>query len=171
MRVDSSKRVVYTAIVSNLTIAIFKYLAAGFTHSTADLLGMKRSARPPDPLHPFGHGKVLYFYSLLVAVYIFGIGGVLAMHQGISHIRRPQEFTHIGWNYAVIAIAFASEFYSWRISYRELLSRKDPDESTWDEIIGSKDTTVFTIFLEDSAGMAGTFLAFLGIFIGHGVPD
>jgi divalent metal cation (Fe/Co/Zn/Cd) transporter len=89
------------------------------------------------------------------------------MHQGISHIRHPQEFTHVGWNYAVLAIAFASEFYSWRISYRELLSRKDPDESTWDEIIGSKDPTVFTIFLEDSAGMAGTLLAFLGIFIAH----
>jgi cation diffusion facilitator family transporter len=184
VRSDSSKNVIYAAIASNLTIAIFKYLAAFFTgssamlaeafHSTADtgnefllLLGIKRSARPPDPLHPFGHGKVLYFYSLLVAVYIFGIGGVLAMHQGISHIRHPQELTHIGWNYAVIAIAFASEFYSWRISYRELLSRKDPDESTWDEIIGSKDPTVFTIFLEDSAGMAGTVLAFLGIFVGQ----
>jgi cation diffusion facilitator family transporter len=184
VRSDSSKRVIYAAIVSNLTIAIFKYLAAFFTgssamlaeafHSTADtgnelllLLGIKRSARPPDPLHPFGHGKVLYFYSLLVAVYIFGIGGVLAVHQGISHIRHPQKFPHVGWNYAVLVIAFASEFYSWRISYRELLSRKDPEESTWDEIIGSKDPTIFTIFLEDSAGLAGTLLAFLGIFIGH----
>ena len=184
MRSDSSKRVIYAAIVSNLTVAVFKYLAAFFTgssamlaeafHSTADtgnelllLLGIKRSTRPPDPLHPFGHGKVLYFYSLLVAVYIFGIGGVLAMHLGISHIRHREEFTHVGWNYAVLAIAFASEFYSWRISYRELLSRKDPEESTWDEIIGSKDPTVFTIFLEDSAGMAGTFLAFLGIFLGQ----
>jgi hypothetical protein len=48
-----------------------------------------------------------------------------------------------------------------------LLKRKDPDESTWDEIIGSKDPTVFTIFLEDSAGLAGTFVAFVGIFIGQ----
>ena len=148
-------------------------LAEAF-HSTADtgnelllLLGIKRSARPPDPLHPFGHGKVLYFYSLLVAVYIFGIGGVLAIHQGISHIRHPQEFTHVGWNYGVLAIAFASEFYSWRISYRELLSRKDPEESAWEEIIGSKDPTVFTIFLEDSAGLVGTLLAFLGLLVGQ----
>jgi divalent metal cation (Fe/Co/Zn/Cd) transporter len=89
------------------------------------------------------------------------------MYRGISHIRHPQGFAHVGWNYAVLAIAFASEFYSWHISYRELLSRKDPEESTWDEIIGSKDRTVFTIFLEDSAGLAGTFLAFLGIFIGQ----
>jgi cation diffusion facilitator family transporter len=128
---------------------------------------MKRSARPPDALHPFGHGKALYFYSLLVAVYIFGIGGIIAIYQGISHIRHPQEFTHVGWNYVVLAISFAFEFYSWRISYQELLSRKDPDESTWDEIIGSKDPTVFTVFVEDSAALVGILLAFLGIFVGH----
>jgi cation diffusion facilitator family transporter len=110
---------------------------------------------------------VLYFYSLLVAVYIFGIGGVLAVRQGIVHFRQPDQFTHMGWNYIVLAAAFALDFYSWRISYKELLSRRDSDESTWQEIIGSKDPTVFTIFLEDSAGMAGTVLAFLGIFVAH----
>jgi cation diffusion facilitator family transporter len=143
-------------------------------HSTADsgnelllLWGIRRSERPPDSLHPFGHGKVLYFYSLLVAVYIFGIGGVLAVRQGIVHFRQPDQFTHMGWNYIVLAAAFALDFYSWRISYKELLSRRDSDESTWQEIIGSKDPTVFTIFLEDSAGMAGTVLAFLGIFVAH----
>jgi divalent metal cation (Fe/Co/Zn/Cd) transporter len=59
------------------------------------------------------------------------------------------------------------EAYSWRVSYRELQSRKDPDETTWEEIIGSKDPTIFTVFLEDSAGLIGTLLAFLGIFLGH----
>jgi divalent metal cation (Fe/Co/Zn/Cd) transporter len=54
-----------------------------------------------------------------------------------------------------------------RISYKELLARKDPDESTWQETIGNKDPTVSTIFLEDSVGMAGTVLAFLGIFFAH----
>jgi cation diffusion facilitator family transporter len=148
-------------------------LAEAF-HSTADtgnelllLVGMKRSVRPPDPLHPYGHGKVLYFYSLLVAVYIFGFGGGLAIYQGISHLRHPESSTHIGWNYAVLAVAAAFEFYSWQISYRELLSRKDPAEPTWDEIIGSKDPTVFTVFLEDSAGLVGTVLAFFGIFLGR----
>ena len=180
----SSQKVVYVAIATNLAITICKYAAATVTgssamlaeafHSTADagnelllLLGMKRSARPADALHPFGHGKALYFYSLLVAVYIFGMGGVLAFYKGIARLQHPQFSSHVSWNYAVLALAAIFDFYSWRISYVELLARKDPDESTWDEIVGSKDPTVFTVFMEDSAGLAGTFLAFLGIFLGR----
>jgi cation diffusion facilitator family transporter len=148
-------------------------LAEAF-HSTADtgnelllLWGIKRSARPPDSLHPYGHGKVLYFYSLLVAVYIFGVGGGLAVHEGISHLKHPEIPSHPGWNYAVLALAAVFDFYSWRISYRELRARKDPNESTWDEIKGGKDPTVFTVFLEDSAGLLGVLLAFLAIFLGR----
>src|SRR5258705_9597992 len=106
MASESSNRIVLIAIGANLGIAACKYAAAVFTrssamlaeafHSTADLgnelllfLGMKRSTRPPDELHPYGHGKVLYFYSLLVAVYIFAIGGVFAFYQGIVALKDP----------------------------------------------------------------------------------
>jgi cation diffusion facilitator family transporter len=179
-----SRKVIYAAIVANVAIAIGKYAAAILTgssamlaeafHSTADsgnefllLVGIKRSRRPPDALHPYGHGKALYFYSLLVAVYIFGVGGGLAIHDGISHLQHPQLSAHPGWNYAVLAFAVLFELYSWFISYRELQRRKDPDETTWDEIKGSKDPTVFTVFLEDTAAIVGASLAFLGIFLGH----
>jgi cation diffusion facilitator family transporter len=178
-----SKRIIFTAIAANLAIASCKFIAAAFTrssamlaeaiHSTVDignelllLLGMRRSARPADPLHPFGHGKVLYFYSLLVAVYIFALGAGLTLYQGISRLKHPTLPENVGWNYAVLAGAAVFESYSWRISYRELQRRKDPDESIFDEIVGSKDPTVFTIFLEDSAGLIGTVLAFLGILLG-----
>ena len=178
----SSRRVVYTAIVANLAIAACKYAAAALTHSSAMLaeavhstvdtgnellllLGMKRSVRPPDELHPYGHGKALYFYSLLVAVYIFGMGGLLALYEGISHLRHPRPATHIVWNYVVLALAAAFDYYSWRISYRELMSRKDPNESLWSELVGSKDPTIFTVLLEDSAGIVGAVLAFFGILL------
>lgn len=95
------------------------------------------------------------------------MGGGLSIHEGISHLQHPQPADHPGWNYAVLAVAAAFEFFSWRISYRELNRRKERDESIWDEIMGSKDPTVFTVFLEDSAGLLGAFLAFLGIFLGH----
>src|SRR3954470_5642733 len=184
MATRESKGVIYAAIFANIAIAVCKFAAAAVTHSsamlaeafhsTADsgnelllLLGMKRAARPPDALHPYGHGKALYFYSLLVAVYIFGVGGGLAVHHGISQLRNPRLPDHPGWNYAVLLIGTVLEYYSWRISYRELQAQKDPGESTWDEIIGSKDPTVFTVFLEDTAGLAGAFLAFVGIFCGR----
>jgi cation diffusion facilitator family transporter len=183
MRSRSSRKVIYAAIVANLGIAASKYLAASFTgssammaeaiHSTVDtgnelllLLGMKRSLRPAHPLHPFGHGKALYFYSLLVAVYIFALGGGLTIYRGVSHLLNPELPENAGWNYIVLAVAAGFEFYSWRVSYRELRQRKDPDESIFDEIVGSKDPTVFTVFLEDSAGLIGTGIAFLGIFLG-----
>jgi cation diffusion facilitator family transporter len=184
MPTRESKGVIYAAIFANIAIAICKFSAAAVTgssamlaeafHSTADsgnelllLWGIKRSARPPDALHPYGYGKALYFYSLLVAVYIFGVGGGLALHEGISHLKHPEIPTHPGWNYAVLALAAVFDFYSWRISYRELRARKDPNESTWDEIKGGKDPTIFTVFLEDSAGLLGVLLAFLAIFLGR----
>jgi cation diffusion facilitator family transporter len=184
MATRESKGVIYAAIFANIAIAICKFSAAAVTgssamlaeafHSTADsgnelllLWGIKRSARPPDALHPYGYGKALYFYSLLVAVYIFGVGGGLALHEGISHLKHPEIPTHPGWNYTVLALAAVFDFYSWRISYRELRARKDPNESTWDEIIGGKDPTLFTVFLEDSAGLLGVLLAFLAIFLGR----
>jgi len=184
----ASRKVIYAAIVANLAIAACKFVVAAFTkssgmlaeavHSTVDtgnelllLLGLKRSQRPPDPLHPFGHGKVLSFYSLLVAVYIFAVSGLLTVYQGIWRLRHPQPSLHLGWNYALLALAAAFELYSWRISYRELLLRKDRDETIWQEIIGSKDPTIFTVFLEDSAGLIGAVLAFLGILLGQVPPQ
>jgi len=148
-------------------------MMAEAVHSSVDtgnelllLLGMKRSIRPADPLHPYGYGKALYFYSLLVAVYIFALGGGLAVYRGISHmLHEPRLPENVGWNYGILAVAAAFEFYSWRVSYRELRLRKDPDENVFDEIVGSKDPTIFTVFLEDSAGLIGTMLAFLGIFL------
>jgi cation diffusion facilitator family transporter len=179
-----SLKVVYSGLLANVAIAICKFVAAGLTgssamlaeafHSAADAgnefllwIGIKRSMRPPDALHPYGHGKALYFYSLLVAVYIFGIGGGLAVHEGISHLHHPQLSTHAGWNYLVLALSAGFDFYSWRISYRVLREKKDPNESLWDEIIGGKDPTIFTVFLEDSAGLVGAGLAFIAIFLGQ----
>lgn len=107
MSSGGSNKVIYVAMGANLAISLSKYLAAAFTgssamlaeafHSTLDTgnevllsFGMKRSARPPDGLHPYGHGKALYFYSLLVAIYIFRVGGGFAVYEGITHLQQPR---------------------------------------------------------------------------------
>ncbi len=102
-----SKLVIYGAIGANIAIAVTKFTVAGITgssamlsegvHSAVDtfnglllLVGIRLSKRPATPEHPFGHGKELYFWSLIVAVLIFGLGGGVSFFEGVQHIRHPE---------------------------------------------------------------------------------
>jgi cation diffusion facilitator family transporter len=181
---SSSMRVLYVAIAANVAIALTKYAAAAVTgspamlaeavHSTADscnefllLFGVKRSERPPDDLHPFGHGKELYFWSLVVAIVIFGLGAGCSLDDGISRLLHPSATTKPTWNYAVLAIAAVFESYSWYVSRKELLARRKPGQTLWRVIRSSKDPSVFTVFVEDSAALVGIAIAVLGIALGQ----
>lgn len=180
--VSSRSRVIYVAIAANTVIAVSKLVVALLTRSSAMLaeafhsivdtgnelfllLGQKRSERPPDAAHPFGHGKELYFWTLMVGVLIFGLGGGFSIYEGIVRLLQPPIYRHVGWNYLVLAVAAVFEGHSWYVAYAELRSQKSPDESTMHLIRRSKDPTVFTIFLEDSAALVGIALAFLGILL------
>ena len=84
-------------------------------HSTVDagngmllLVGIDRSQRAATAEHPFGHGKELYFWSLIVAVLIFGVGGGVSAYQGIVHILHPEPMGDPAWNYVVLGAAAAS---------------------------------------------------------------
>src|SRR3977135_2683577 len=97
---------IVAAIAGNLAIAATKFVAAGFTgssamlsegiHSLVDtgneillLLGLRKSRKPPHSGHPFGHGKDIYFWSLIVAVALFGVGGGMSVYEGITHLLHP----------------------------------------------------------------------------------
>ena len=176
--------VVYAAIVGNVGIAISKFAAAAFTgsssmiaegiHSSVDtandcllILGIHRSQRPPDPTHPFGHGKELYFWTLLVAVFIFGVGGGMGLYEGITHLIHPEKLESPTWNYVVLGIAAVLEGTTWTIALRNFLKVKPPKASIVHAVHTSKDPTVFSVLFEDSAALAGLLLAFLGVFLGH----
>lgn len=174
---------IYGAMAANLAIAATKFAAAAFTgssamisegiHSLVDtgnqlllLLGLHRSKRPADASHPFGHGKELYFWSLIVAVLLFGVGGGMSVYDGIYFLLHPHPLESATWSYVSLAIAFVFEGISWLLAMRQLrpLIR---GRGVWKALRTSKDPSILILFFEDSAALAGLVLAFLGIFLGH----
>jgi divalent metal cation (Fe/Co/Zn/Cd) transporter len=106
----------------------------------------------------------LYFWSLIVAVVLFGLGGGLSIYEGITHILNPEEVTDPLWNYATLGVAALFEGTSFTIATRELM-RRQPGKSIWRAVRASKDPTVFVVVFEDAAALAGLALAFLGVLL------
>ncbi len=133
------------------------------------LLGMNRAKRPADESHPFGHGKALYFWTNIVAISIFGIGGGLSLYEGISNIRHVAPGAQLGdptAAYVVLAKSFVVEGASFTVAIRHFMQVKG-DVGAWQYIKLSKDPSLYTVVLEDSAALLGIIFAFLGIFLGH----
>jgi cation diffusion facilitator family transporter len=174
---------VYGAIAANIAIAITKFVVAGITgssamlsegiHSAVDtgngvllLIGTRLSERKPTPEHPFGHGKELFFWSLIVAVLIFGLGGGLSIFEGLQHMVDPEPMRTPFWNYVVLALAALFEGTSFAIALRIFLRAKG-DRPFWQALHASKDPTTYTVLAEDAAALAGLAVAAVGIYISH----
>jgi cation diffusion facilitator family transporter len=182
-----SRLAVVAAVIGNVAIALIKFVAAGLTgssamlsegiHSLVDtgnggllLLGMKTSARPPDEGHPFGHGKELYFWSLLVAISVFGIGGGLSMYEGIAHLVHPHRLHSATVNYIVLAAAAIFEGLSFAVAYRQF-RRSKGSLGVYRAIRAGKDPSMFTVVFEDTAALIGLGIAFLGVLLGHALHN
>jgi cation diffusion facilitator family transporter len=180
---SSSQKIIFAAITANFAIAVTKFIAAAITgssamlsegfHSTVDtanelllLLGIHRSQKPPDENHPFGYGQELYFWTFIVAIGIFAVGGGISMYEGITHLLNPHPLEDPMWNYIVLGIAIVCEGYSWTVALKEFLPHKG-EQSFWQAIRTSKDPTIFTVLFEDSAAILGLIVAFFGVFLGH----
>ncbi|MEO1800523.1 MAG: cation diffusion facilitator family transporter [Cyanobacteria bacterium J06629_2] len=179
----SAKKTIYAAMAANFAIAITKFVAASITgssamlsegiHSVVDtgnelllLWGLRLSKQPADDSHPFGYGQELYFWTLIVALFIFAIGGGMSIYEGILHVNHPEPLSDPRWNYGVLGFAVIFEGYSWNVALQEFLRSKG-EESFWRAIRASKDPTIFTILFEDTAALIGLFVAFLGVLGGH----
>jgi cation diffusion facilitator family transporter len=178
-----SKIAIYGALAANIGIAAVKFAAASVTgssamvsegiHSAVDsgnslllLWGMKRSARPADRGHPFGHGKEIYFWSLIVAILVFSLGGGMSVYEGITHLQHPEELRDPFWNYLVLFASMIFEGASLIYAVREFNKGKGA-LGFWKELSMSKDPGLFAVIYEESAAIAGLTIALAGVFLGH----
>jgi cation diffusion facilitator family transporter len=184
---SESRTAIFAAIAGNLAIATTKFVAAAVTgssamlsegiHSLVDtgnggllLLGVRKSKKPPDATHPFGHGKELYFWSLVVAILIFALGGGMSVYEGVTHLTHPHHSPDPTWNYVVLGFAIIFESASFYFAVKAF--RKEMGKQGLLETIhASKDPTTFTILFEDTAALLGLLVALVGIFLGHALNN
>ena len=180
MATGSTKAVV-AAMIANAIIAVAKFAASAVTgssamlsegiHSVADtgnqallLFGNRRSHRPADRRHPLGYGQELYFWSLIVAMILFGLGGGFSMYEGIAHLAHPEVPQNPGWNYGVLALAFVVEAAALRVALKQL-GGKGSGKSLWQRVRECTDPRVFVPVAEDISALAGVVVAFIGIYL------
>jgi len=175
-----SKLVVYAATTGNALVTLTKFFAAWWTgssamlseaiHSLIDtgnqlllLYGMFRSVRPPDELHPLGHGRELYFWSFVVAFLMFTIGAGVSGYEGVVRIFNPEKIDHPLVSYAVYGAAAIFEGSSWVVALREF-QRAKGSAGYYEAVRRSKDPPAFIVLFEDSAALLGLAIAALGTF-------
>jgi cation diffusion facilitator family transporter len=130
------------------------------------LVGMRLSRRAPDETHPFGYAHELYFWSLMVAVLFFVLGGGISVYHGVLALMHPEPLHDPTWNYLVLAGATLFDGTSFVIAYRAF-RRSAKGRGFWAHLHRSKDPSQFAVVLEDGADLTGIALAFLGVFLGH----
>jgi cation diffusion facilitator family transporter len=180
---SESRFSVYSAICANVAIAITKFVAAASSgssalfaealHSTVDtgdglllLLGLYLSRKPASPRHPYGRGSEVYFWSMVVAMSIFGMGGVVSIYEGIVRWADPHPFKRMGLGFGVLAAAFLFEGASLIIASRSFRKYRGK-RGIWEGIKKSKNPTTFVVLLEDSAALCGIVIAALGLWGAH----
>jgi len=176
-----SRGVVIVALAGNGAIALAKFGAAWISGSTAMfteaihslvdtgdqillLVGQRRGAKPADATHPLGYGMEVYFWSFVVALMVFLLGGVLSVYEGVRQILSPAPVISPWVSMAVLALAAAFEGTSLRVAYRQYrrVVRGRPTR-LWTFIKTSKDPALFSVLLEDSAALIGIGLASAGV--------
>jgi len=175
---DSIKSILY-ALFANLAIAIAKFGAAFWTgsgammaeaiHSLADscnqlllLFGMKQSKRPPDLNYPLGYGKSIYFWSFLVAVILFSLGGMFSVYEGVHKFSNPEPLNNPMIAIAVLVFAVIAESVSlWGCMHAVEKERYGRRLSLW--FRESRSSELLVVFGEDVAALLGLTLALLAV--------
>jgi cation diffusion facilitator family transporter len=183
-----SKKVIVLALGANFGIACAKLVAflmtasasmlAEAVHSLADtgnqlllLLGMKRAAKPPDDRHPFGYKLESYFWSFIVAILLFTLGGCFAIYEGFEKLHEIDAALRAGEDVTmqsphvaigVLLVSIALEGWSWIAATREV-NRLRGETGLFRFVEESKSTEIIVIWMEDTGALVGLFFALLGV--------
>jgi len=174
---SGTARAILYAFLANGGIAIAKTWAALVTgsgsmlaeaiHSYADTgnqvllyLGLRQSSRPPDPEHPLGYGKLSYFWSFIVALMLFSLGGLFSIYEGFHKYTHPEPLTDVWIAIAVLSVAIVLEGFSLLGCLREIRAiRGDRPFRLW--LKHTRSSELVVVLGEDIAALLGLVLALL----------
>jgi cation diffusion facilitator family transporter len=166
---------VIKSLVVNVVIAAAKGVAAGITgsgamlaetlHSFADcgnqlllLLGIKQSGRTPNPKHPLGYGRAMYFYSFVVALLLFSGGGVFSIYEGVHKLKHPEPVGDIGIALGILLFSILLEGWS-TLGNLKVMKERRGNMPLLKYLRESKDSDLVVVFGENSAAVFGLTLA------------
>lgn len=176
---EGSRKAIIAAFFANLGISVAKFIGFVLTgsagllaesgHSLADtgnqgllMFGSKRGKRPADRAHPFGYGPERYFWSFIVALVLFSMGGLFAIYEGIQKVGHPHEIESAGIAYIILGLSIALETFSLRTAAKEanLVRGK---RTWWQFIRAAKAPELPVVLLEDVGAEVGLILALGGL--------
>ena len=184
---NSLKSIIY-ALAANFAIAVAKTTGAIYTgsssmlaeaiHSFADcgnqallLWGLKEADKSPTPDHPLGYGKAIYFWSFIVALMLFSMGGLFSIYEGLHKISSTEPVQHAWVAIAILSFGIVAESVSLWGCVREI-NKVRGTQSLWAWFKSSRQSELVVILGEDLAALGGLALAlsFIGISMLTGNP-
>lgn len=179
---DSLKSVLF-ALFANTAIAIAKGIAAYLTksgamlaesiHSVADagnqlllILGLRQTRRDPTDEHPLGFGKSIYFWSFLVAVILFSVGGMFSVYEGVHKLRHPEPLSFPWVAVGVLVFAIVAESISLWGCMREV-NKERHGRSLMQWFRQSRSSALIVVFGEDIAALLGLVFALVAVLATH----
>lgn len=184
---DHSTGHIIQSLIVNLLITVAKGFAAFMTasgsmlaetiHSFADcgnqvllLMGVKQSQKKPDTKHPLGYGRSVYFWSFMVAMLLFSLGGMFSIYEGFHKLEHPEPVENVMWGVGILAFSLCLEGYSTFSNIVELNKRKK-DKSFFQFLKDTTDSDLVVIFGENSAACVGLIFALIALLVSYYTGD
>ncbi len=166
---------VAVAILSGSAVMLAQSLQGGADLITSALLmiGVKRSGRKADKLHPFGYGREIYFWTLIAGLMMITITATISFHEGWERLLSPRAIEYSGLSLLVLFVGFITNSYAFSVSYQRLKAAHQKAQSLWDLFTGSVFVETKATFVLDLMGaVSGLFgLISIGLYVVTGDPQ